>query len=152
MSQRLKFLFVVLLPLLLLSCTIPLEMPDSSLFSDPTLRKPRPAEASKSSPIEQLEVYTVAAFPVRVHAVLSGHYPDTCTRLTNIQEDISGTIISLTLTFERIQQSDCSNVKTPFEEIVPLSVAGLPADTYMVEVNGLQAVFELLSDNLPPSF
>jgi len=39
-------------------------------------------------------------------------------------------------------------VLAPFEEIIPLEVYGLPAGTYTVDVNGVQATFDLEVDNI----
>ena len=36
----------------------------------------------------------------------------------------------------------------PFEEVIPLEVYGLPAETYTVEVNGVQGTFDLEIDNI----
>jgi len=42
----------------------------------------------------------------------------------------------------------CIQVLAPFEEIIPLEVYGLPAGTYTVDVNGVQATFDLEVDNI----
>jgi hypothetical protein len=104
-------------------------------------------EAARSTPLESLEVYTVATFPVRVHAVLQGHVPETCMRLSSVQEEINAAEIHLNLTFSRVHDNECRAITTAFEEIVPLSVHGLAAGGYVVTADGHQAHFELLADN-----
>ena len=46
----------------------------------------------------------------------------------------------------------CIEALVPYEQAVPLEVAGLPAGVYTVTVNGISDTFELAVDNvLPPS-
>jgi inhibitor of cysteine peptidase len=41
----------------------------------------------------------------------------------------------------------CIQVLAPFEETIPLEVYGLLANTYTVDVNGVQGTFDIEVDN-----
>jgi hypothetical protein len=103
----------------------------------------RPMEAIQ---VERLELYTLATFPVKVNAVINGTLSD-CVEIIGVLENISGAIIQLQLELLSPPPDTCSETHVPFEMIIPLSVKNLPADAYMVDVGGKQALFELLADN-----
>ena len=45
----------------------------------------------------------------------------------------------------------CTEALVPYEQAVPLDVAGLPAGVYTVTVNGVSDTFELAVDNVLPT-
>jgi uncharacterized protein YraI len=142
--------------------------PDDSAGScfavaDPTLTQPTaapgtpppgdgPIEETGSATVESLEVQLLESFPVQGNAILRGYFPDGCTVIDSYDQVMAGPTIRLRLTTRRTAEM-CAQVITPFEQIIPLNVLGLPAGDYDVRVNDLVAPFTLDVDNvveLPP--
>lgn len=127
--------------------------------ADPTLTQPTtapgdtppaagPIQETGSAVVESLEVQLLESFPVQGNAVLRGYYPDACTVIDRYDQVMAGATIRLRLTTRRTAEQ-CAQVITPFEQIIPLNIMGLPAGNYDVRVNELVAPFSLSMDNVP---
>ena len=101
--------------------------------------------------VKSIEFLFLESFPVQVHAVIRGDLPDAgCTTIASVQQVREGDTFKLTLITTTDPLALCAQALTPFEEIVPLEVQGLPAGTYTVEVGGVTETFELTVDNILP--
>ena len=60
----------------------------------------------------------------------------------------AGTTFRIRMTTGRPANAMCTMAIVPFEEVVPLDVAGMPAGIYDVRVNDLRAEFELPSSGV----
>jgi inhibitor of cysteine peptidase len=101
--------------------------------------------------VEGIEIEVMESFPVQVAVIASGHYPDSCTETGSITQRRNENLFSITI--ETIRDPDllCAQVMEPFQESVSLDVLGLPAGTYLVDVNGVRDSFALANDNMLPS-
>lgn len=99
--------------------------------------------------VEEIDIMILESFPVQVHLIASGYLPDPCTKIYQITQKREDYHFSVTITTYR-SPGACIQIITPFEEIIPLEVYGLPAGTYTVEVNGVQGTFSLEIDNILP--
>jgi len=99
--------------------------------------------------VEEIDIMILESFPVQVHLVASGYLPDPCTKIHQITQEMEDYHFSVTITTYR-SPGVCIQIIAPFEEIIPLEVYGLPAGTYMVEVNEVQGTFDLEIDNIFP--
>lgn len=97
--------------------------------------------------VDSVEVQILESFPVQVHVVVSGYLPDGCTRLDEVTTEQNGNEFVVTITTKRPADAICTQALVPYEEVVPLDVAGLPAGEYTVTVNGVMTSFELAMDN-----
>jgi hypothetical protein len=97
--------------------------------------------------IERLEVQILESFPVQVNAVVHGSLPDACSLLESVRVTRQGASFQLALLAQRPAQAMCAQVVTPFTEVIPLDVDGLPAGDYLVHANGIQARFTLEVEN-----
>jgi uncharacterized protein YraI len=127
--------------------------------ADPTLTQPAsapgdtppaagPIGETGSAVVESLEVQLLESFPVQGNAVLRGYYPDACTVIDSYDQVMAGPTIRLRMTTRRTAEQ-CAQVITPFEQIIPLNIMGLPAGNYDVRVNELVTPFSLSVDNEP---
>ena len=99
--------------------------------------------------VEEIDIMILESFPVQVHLVASGYLPNPCTKIHQITKERDDNHFSVTITTYR-SPGVCIQIIAPFEEIIPLEVYGLPAETYTVEVNGVQGTFDLEIDNILP--
>ncbi|MEA2020928.1 MAG: hypothetical protein U9N08_00460 [Candidatus Caldatribacteriota bacterium] len=97
--------------------------------------------------VEEIDIMILESFPVQVHLVASGYLPDPCTKIHQITQEREDYHFFVTITTYR-SPGACIQIITPFKEIIPLEVYGLPAGTYTVEVNGVQGTFNLEVDNI----
>ncbi|MCB0095476.1 MAG: hypothetical protein KDE46_07120 [Caldilineaceae bacterium] len=124
------------------------------VVNDPSLTQPaaRPEDAASLSDtgeaiVENLSVNLLESFPVQVHAVVRGQLPDACSFIESTGVNVEGTTFHIRMTTARHPNQRCAPMPTPFEEVVPLGAAGLPAGEYVVRVNELTATFTLSVDN-----
>lgn len=97
--------------------------------------------------VESVDVLILESFPVQIHVVVTGYLPDGCTTLDQVSTEQNGNEFVVTITTQRPADMMCTQALVPYEEVVPLDVAGLPAGQYTVTVNGVSASFELAVDN-----
>ncbi len=100
--------------------------------------------------VEQVDILLMESFPLQATATVRGSLPDACSRIKSAEVTRQDNLFRITLTAERDAGVACAQVLTPFEENVPLDIAGLPAGTYSVDANGVQASFTLEMDNTLP--
>lgn len=96
------------------------------------------------------EVLILESFPVQVNVVARGDLPDSCTTIDQVITQRSDTGFRVAVTTFRQPDQICTQAIVPFEETISLDVAGLPAGTYQVTVNGVQDSFTLDVDNVLP--
>lgn len=99
------------------------------------------------APVDSVEVLIAESFPVQVSVRARGELPDGCTEIDQINTAVTGTTYNVTITTLRPADALCTEAVVPFEEVVSLDVEGLPAGTYTVNVNGINASFTLDADN-----
>jgi len=97
--------------------------------------------------VEEIDILTLESFPVQIFVIASGYLPNPCTEIYQITHKREGNNFFITIE-TYYSQEVCIQIIAPFEEVIPLEVYGLPAGTYMVEVNGVQGTFELEIDNI----
>ncbi len=99
--------------------------------------------------IDSVDALILESFPVQVNAVVRGNFADGCTTLADVQ--VSGpenNVFTISMIANRNPEAMCTQALVPFEETVSLPVAGLPAGTYTIRVNGeAETTFELAVDN-----
>jgi len=97
--------------------------------------------------VDEIEILILESFPVQINVIASGNLSDPCTEISEVLQKKEGNTFFITIKTYR-SPGFCIQVLAPFEEIIPLEVYGLPAGTYTVDVNGVQATFDLEVDNI----
>ena len=97
--------------------------------------------------VDEIDILILESFPVQINVIARGNLPDPCTEISEVLQEREGNTFFVTIKTYR-PPGPCIQVLAPFEEIIPLEVYGLPAGTYTVDVNGVQATFDLEVDNI----
>ena len=97
--------------------------------------------------VDEIDILILESFPVQINVIARGYLPDPCTEISEVLQEKEGDTFFITIKTYR-SPGFCIQVIAPFEETIPLEVYGLPAGTYTVDVNGVQATFDLEVDNI----
>jgi inhibitor of cysteine peptidase len=100
------------------------------------------------APVDTVDVMMLQSLPTQIQVVATGVLPDACTEIgeTTVQQDGNRFEIEMLTHSNLFQDQACAQVVAPYEETIPLDVAGLAAGEYVVEVNGVTDSFTL--DNI----
>jgi len=101
--------------------------------------------------VDSIDLLMLESFPVQINLVARGNLPDGCTTIHRVTQARQGDTFKVTITTTRPADKACTEALVPFEETIALEVAGLPAGTYTVDVNGVTASFTLDVDNTLPT-
>ncbi len=124
--------------------------PGSSDSSPPTKAPPPSAAETGKARVESVEIMILESFPVQVRVRAAGYLPDGCTQIDRVTQERIGDAFQVTISTVRPAGVACTEALVSFERNIPLDVVGLPAVTYVVDVNGVQSSFELSVDNVLP--
>lgn len=102
--------------------------------------------AGPLAPINNTQVVVLESFPVQVALLVSGDLPNGCTYLNTPAQVRDGNTFYVNLT-TRTEGETCTQALVPYERRISLDTTGLPAGTYMVDINGRQLSFELAQQN-----
>ena len=98
--------------------------------------------------VEDLAVMIMESDPAQVSVSLSGYFPDGCTKIHEIRSSRDGDVFTIQIVTERpAGDVACTMAIVPFEEELPLDVAGLPAGAYTLRVDGMSETFVIDADN-----
>ena len=77
------------------------------------------------------------------YAVVKGFYPDPCTGISDITQDVEEERIVISLFTDRPQDLMCAQMLTEYQVNLLLETGGLPPGEFTVEVNDRQVSFSL---------
>ncbi|MCL4295800.1 MAG: hypothetical protein KJ077_08745 [Anaerolineae bacterium] len=154
------FSIISLLPILLAACT---ESGETSLTPTSPVAAVAPQAAATGLPplgtaslpvigdapnpapdneavIDTVEVMMPETLPLQVSAVVKGKLPDGCITIERISQTRSGNTFMATIITNRQPDAGCIAQLQPFQQVLPLDVAGLPPGGYTVTVSGANSV------------
>ncbi|MBX3011074.1 MAG: hypothetical protein KF832_06180 [Caldilineaceae bacterium] len=112
------------------------------------------ATPEEAAPIQETGAATVEAIEIQLleptnelQAVIRGYLPDACAFIESTGVYLEGNTFRIQMTTAWQPNQRCAQMLTPFEEVVPLGVPGLPAGAYAVRINDLVQSFTLSADN-----
>lgn len=150
MSQSALLLAIVLLATACGGGAAETPTPDASVVTleatAPVSTQPDRGQAT----VKSIDVLMMESFPVQVNVVAYGELPDGCTTIDQVITQSSETGFRVAITTFRAADQICTQAIVPFDETISLDVAGLPAGTYQVIVNGVEDSFTLDVDNALP--
>jgi hypothetical protein len=77
------------------------------------------------------------------YAAVNGNYPDSCTRISDVQQEIDGDKIKFILTTDKPADLMCAQMITPFAVDLLIETGGLLPGEYTIDVNGIATTFTL---------
>ena len=77
------------------------------------------------------------------YAMITGTYSDACTRISNIEQDVSGNTITIALSTDQPEDLMCAQMISPFGVDLMIATGGLLPGEYTVDVNGATTTFTL---------
>jgi hypothetical protein len=118
--------------------------------TDTPAPNPAPSMPASVATVESVDVHILESMPVQVQIVVRGQLPDAgCTTIGSVEQAREGNVIRVTLVTTTDPLALCAQALTPFEHVVSLDVVDLPAGSYVVDVHGVEASFELPGRDLP---
>lgn len=160
-TKQSKWLFALLGVLTLISaCARPPKLPEASpvpatptgpQISIPPQTPQAVREVSAEARVESISIAVTKSLPAQVTVVAKGMLPDSCTRIGDITQSRQGNQFIVAITAVRPAEAFCAQALVPFEEKIPLNVAGLQAGEYVVTVNGISDAFKLEAEPALPA-
>ena len=77
------------------------------------------------------------------YAIASGNHPDACSTTGDIEQEVRGRTITVTIYTDRPTDEICAQILTPFEEEILLDTGGLDPGQYTLDVNGTVTTFTI---------
>ncbi len=162
MMKLTKAVWLIGLFILLLVGCLPAVEPPADEPATPTIDPDEPVSSDDPTPtmeptpagvitglamVDQIEILTLESFPVQIHVRVMGSLPDGCTSVGAVHNTLTEQTFRVEVQTTRPADRMCTQQIVPFEQTVPLDVAGLAAGTYTVDVNGVTGTFTLSMDN-----
>lgn len=139
--------FVLMIFMLVVSCSSD-KLSSSDTIDTKNLTSLTQEATITYAAVDEIEMMIIETFPVQVNVIAKGYFHDDCTKIDHITEEQSGNTLTLKMIIVRQTDKVCKQDIKPFQEIIPLNVAGFYADIYTVNVNNKSAIFELGVDNI----
>ena len=99
--------------------------------------------------VQSVEVKITENSPLQVNVIARGQLPDSgCTTITSVDQAREGNVFKVTVKMSVNPAATCLATLTPFEQVIALDTANLPPASYIVDVNGVQMGFELLTRDM----
>jgi inhibitor of cysteine peptidase len=131
--------------LILLILIIPLILSGCNEEAAPT------EEITDTATIESIEINVRGEVPKQVQVMITGHLPDSCTKIHDINTERADNSFQIDIITLRTTGVECSEEQSDFEERVSLPVNNLPAGVYSVTAEGANSKsgsFEFTEDNV----
>jgi hypothetical protein len=69
------------------------------------------------------------------YAVVNGNYPDACTRISDVDQDVDGSTFTINLMTDKPEDLMCAQMLSSFSVSILLEVGGVAPGEYTVTVN-----------------
>ena len=77
------------------------------------------------------------------YALVTGTYPDACTRISDVDQVVSGNTITIALSTAAPEDLMCAQMLSPFGIDLLIATGGLLPGEYTLDVNGVTTTFTL---------
>ena len=77
------------------------------------------------------------------YALVTGTYPDACTRISDVEQVVSGNTITIAMSTAAPEDLMCAQMLSPFGIDLLIATGGLLPGDYTVDVNGATTTFTL---------
>ena len=111
---------------------------------------PEKFEIGETAYFDSMDIVFLESFPLQVHVVLKGNFPDGCTSIQDHEVKREENTFDIKVFTKRPVDAFCIEALVPFEYIVPLDVYGLGAGEYSVKAYNVSSEFSFTQDNIQP--
>jgi hypothetical protein len=101
------------------------------------------SDSSASGAAAMVDGVTIDFRNGHYYGIVTGTYPDSCTRISDILQDVDGEQIIIVLSTAKPADLMCAQMITPFGVDILLETGGLLPAEYLVEVNDASTTFTL---------
>ena len=77
------------------------------------------------------------------YALVTGTYPDACTRISDVEQEVSGNTLTIAMSTAKPEDLMCAQMLSPFGIDLFIATGGLLPGEYTVDVNGATTTFTL---------
>ena len=110
--------------------------------------QPAPTPVAGTLTVQAIDVQVLDYQPVKVNAIVRGTLPDSnCTTISSVNQVRDGNTFRITLT-TTTSPGQCNNTPTYFDRVITLDTTNLPPAQYIVNANGFEKSFELVTQDL----
>jgi len=82
-----------------------------------------------------VDLVTVETQGEHQYAKVEGHYPDACSRVSDVKQTFDGSTFNISLYVDRPEDMMCAQMLSPFKVLILLEVGGVTPGEYTVDVN-----------------
>jgi hypothetical protein len=93
------------------------------------------AGSAANGSLAMVDSITVERIDNQNYAVINGNYPDTCARISSVEQDVEGDTFNLKLYTKSPEDVMCAMMLTPFTVNILLTTGGLLPGEFSVIVN-----------------
>ncbi|UCF29305.1 MAG: hypothetical protein JSW42_06420 [Chloroflexota bacterium] len=101
------------------------------------------SESSSANEPAMVDNVTINFRENHYYAVVTGFYPDSCTRISEVRQEFNGSAINLSLSTAKPGELICAQMLTQYEVNILLEIGGLLPGEYTVDVNGISTNFTM---------
>lgn len=115
---------------------------------DPRTQSPSNGEAEALEernliPVEHVGIQAGVGSPIPVDIVASGAWPDLCAQIAEVQSEVDGFNINITVLASTVEACPPDHLGLPFRFAIPLNIVEMPEGTYTITVNGTSTTLDL---------
>ncbi len=100
-------------------------------------------EEKPSGSLAYVDLVSVELQGEHPYVKVEGNFPDSCTRVSDVQQELDGSSFNIELFVDRPEDLMCAQVISPFVVLILLEVGGVMPGEYSVDVNGVVGSFTL---------
>jgi hypothetical protein len=101
------------------------------------------SESTSASSAAMVDGVTVDFRENHYYAIVTGVYPDACTQISDMKQEVNDKAFEITLSTARPGDLMCAQMIIHFEVALLIETGGLPPGEYTVDVNGISTNFTL---------
>jgi hypothetical protein len=133
----------MLLFILIMNACSPFAIASSSGEQPTPVVETIPPAGYKAITVDHVEVQAGVGSPIPVEIVASGTWPDLCAQIAEVQSEVRGFEIDVTVLASTTDSCPPDHLGLPFRYAFPLNIVEMEAGTYTITVNGTSTTLDL---------
>jgi hypothetical protein len=142
MKTRVISISLLLFTLILNACS-PFAVASSSGEQPTPVVETIPPAGYQPVTVDRVEVEVGVGSPIPVEIVASGTWPDLCAQIAEVQSEVNGFQIDVTVLASTTETCPPDHLGLPFQYAFPLNVVEMEPGTYTITVNGANTTLDL---------